>query len=53
MAINGADNAALLAVQILAAADENLADKLGRMKEDMQQGVIEKDRALQEKITAL
>lgn len=53
VAINGADNAALLAVQILAAADENLADKLGRMKEDMQQGVIEKDRALQEKITAL
>lgn len=53
VAINGADNAALLAVQILAAADENLADKLGRMKEDMQQGVIEKDRALQEKIAAL
>ena len=53
VAINGADNAALLAVQMLALADEALAAALLKMKEDMQNGVIEKDKALQQKVAEL
>jgi len=51
VAIDGADNAAILAAQILAAADETLAKKLCEMKADMEKKVIEKDRQLQEKIS--
>lgn len=50
VAIGGAENAALLAVQILSLADEKLKEKLHIMKENMEKAVIEKDRALQEKI---
>jgi 5-(carboxyamino)imidazole ribonucleotide mutase len=50
VAIDGADNAAILATQILAVADESLADKLSAMKADMEAGVAEKDRKLQEKL---
>lgn len=50
VAIDGADNAALLALQMLAISDGALADKLSKMKEDMAQGVLKKDEALQEKI---
>jgi len=50
VAIDGADNAAILAAQILALSDESLADKLKAMKTDMENKVIEKDNLLQEKL---
>jgi len=50
VAIDGADNAAILAAQILALSDEALADKLKAMKTDMENKVIEKDNQLQEKL---
>ncbi|MCL2210728.1 MAG: 5-(carboxyamino)imidazole ribonucleotide mutase [Treponema sp.] len=50
VAIDGADNAAILAAQILAVSDDSLAQKLTAMKADMAQKVAEKDRQLQEKL---
>ena len=47
VAVDGADNAALLAAQILAVEDEALAAKLQQLKEDMKQGALDKDAALQ------
>ena len=44
----GADNAAILAVQILALADAELASKLDAHKAGLVAGVAEKDRRLQE-----
>jgi 5-(carboxyamino)imidazole ribonucleotide mutase len=49
VAIDGADNAAILAAQILAVNDDTLADKLSEMKAKMEAQVIEKDSLLQEK----
>ena len=46
VAINGAQNAALLAAQILALSDDALAQRLLKRKEDMRQTVLEKDAAL-------
>ncbi len=46
VAINGSENAALLAAQILALSDETLQNKLSRMRADMHDKVLEKDRAL-------
>lgn len=43
----GAKNAAILAVQILALSDEDLACKLAGFKKAQEQKVIEKDAALQ------
>lgn len=43
VAIDGAENAAILAAQILALSDDALALKLDQMKEDMANGVREKD----------
>ncbi|NLT08786.1 MAG: 5-(carboxyamino)imidazole ribonucleotide mutase [Ruminococcus sp.] len=51
--IDGAKNAAVLAVQILSLADEELAGKLADEKRNMAEGVIAKDKALQEQIAAL
>ena len=51
--IDGAKNAAVLAVQILSLADDELAGKLAEEKENMANGVIAKDKALQEQIAAL
>lgn len=48
VAINGGDNAALLAIQILALADENLAQKLKNHKKEMLDKVIEDDQNLEE-----
>lgn len=48
VAINGGDNAALLAIQILALADENLALKLKNHKKEMLDKVIEDDQNLEE-----
>jgi 5-(carboxyamino)imidazole ribonucleotide mutase len=44
VAVNGAANAALLAVQILAVSDNELAEKFTAMKADMAQAVEEKDK---------
>ncbi|MCL2179682.1 MAG: 5-(carboxyamino)imidazole ribonucleotide mutase [Treponema sp.] len=49
VAIDGADNAAILAAQILATGDNALADKLTAFKTDMANKVTEKDNQLQEK----
>ena len=43
----GAKNAAILAVQILALADDELANKLSDFKKAQEKKVIEKDSALQ------
>lgn len=53
VAIDGAENAALLAAQILALGEPELADKLVKMKQDMEAAVMDKDAALQEKIKEL
>lgn len=50
VAIDGAKNAALLAIEILAVSDDELAQKLENMKKDMEQEVIEKDKKLQSQI---
>jgi 5-(carboxyamino)imidazole ribonucleotide mutase len=47
VAIDGAENAAILAAQILALTDECLAEKLSKFREDMEREVSEKDKALQ------
>ena len=51
--IDGAKNAAVLAVQILAVSDKALADKLAEEKQKMADGVKEKDKKLQAEIAAL
>ena len=48
--VNAAKNASLLAAEILAVSDSELSQKLIEMRADMAQAVIEKDKALQEKI---
>lgn len=53
VAIDGADNAAILAVQMLALSDEALAEKLAAMKEEMKKGVAAKDAAVAAKAAAL
>ncbi len=50
VAIDGAENAALLAVQMLALGDEELARKLEQKKRDMAAKVLEKDRKLQQQL---
>ena len=48
VALNGGDNAALLAIQILALSDENLSQKLNDYKKEMSDKVIEDDKNLEE-----
>lgn len=48
VAINGGDNAALLAIQILALSDENLSQRLKDHKKEMLDKVIEDDKNLEE-----
>ncbi len=43
VAINGGANAALLAAEILALSDENLAEKLENMREENKKAVLAKD----------
>jgi 5-(carboxyamino)imidazole ribonucleotide mutase len=50
MAINGARNAGVFAVQILAGADETLRAALRSFKGELTRVVLEKDRLLQEKL---
>ena len=52
VAIDGAQNAAILAAQILALSDDALAVKLDDFKKDMEAGVEAKDRKLQETLNA-
>ncbi len=46
VALNGAKNAAILAVQILALWDESLAVKIGQYKMELEKSVLEKARKL-------
>jgi 5-(carboxyamino)imidazole ribonucleotide mutase len=48
--INAAKNAAILALQILAVSDAELASELDMMKSEMADGVLKKDAAIQAKI---
>ncbi|MBR4880000.1 MAG: 5-(carboxyamino)imidazole ribonucleotide mutase [Clostridia bacterium] len=47
VAIDGAENAAILSAQILGVYEEDIAKKLDTMKEDMTNAVIAKDKKLQ------
>ena len=49
VAINGAANAALLAIEILAVTDSELADKLDKMRKDGAETVLKKDAAISAK----
>ena len=53
VAIDGADNAAILAAQMLAVSDETLAKALEEMKRQMEEGVQKKDKAIQDAAAAL
>jgi 5-(carboxyamino)imidazole ribonucleotide mutase len=52
VAINGADNAALLAVQILSVKHEELRNKFKEYKKQMAEKVINKDKKLNEKLNS-
>ncbi len=52
VAIDGAENAAILAAQMLALSDDALAAKLEAMREDMTAAVLKKEAALQEELSA-
>ena len=47
VAVDGADNAAILSAQMLALSDSDLADRLIRFKSDMAQEVAQKDQKMQ------
>ena len=47
MAINGAKNAGLLAVQILATSDSDLQKKMGDYKKELKDMVVEKSTQLE------
>ena len=49
VAIDGAANAALLSIQILAVEDETLREKLDASRSDASKKVLEKNRAIEEK----
>ena len=50
VAIDGADNAALLAIQILALSDQDLSTKLTEYKENMVNEVLKKDTEIQTEV---
>ena len=50
VAINGAQNAALLAAEMLSICDDELAARLDKLRRDMEAATLEKDRALREKL---
>jgi len=51
VAIDGARNAGLLAVQILALSDEGLASSLSRFKRKLTEQILEKDKKLQAELS--
>lgn len=53
VAIDGADNAAILAAQMLALSDDSIAAQLEQIKVDMEKGVAKKNEALQAKVAEL
>ena len=53
VAVNGAKNAAVLAIQMLALSDDALAEKLENAKQDMINGVIAKNEKLQKMVDEL
>lgn len=53
VAVNGAKNAAVLAIQMLALSDDALADKLAAAKQKMIDGVKEKDAKIQQMVEEL
>ncbi|MDE6726599.1 MAG: 5-(carboxyamino)imidazole ribonucleotide mutase [Oscillospiraceae bacterium] len=53
VAVDGAKNAAILAVQMLALSDDALAEKLAAAKTAMLEQINEKDRKLQEELKSL
>lgn len=50
VAIDGAQNAGLLAAQILSVSDSELAEKLDKKRVSMRESVLEKDAELQKKL---
>ena len=52
VAIDGAENAAILAAQIVALSDDALAAKLDAMREEMTAAVLKKEATLQEELSA-
>ena len=50
MAVNGGVNAALLAAQILAVSDDDLAKKLDDARVDMAKAIAEKEAKLQQEL---
>ena len=52
VAIDGAQNAALLAAQIIAVEDKELADKLDAQRKSAQDGVLLKNKNVEEKFNA-
>lgn len=50
VAIDGADNAAILAAQILGVSDSPIADQLEKMKADMAEEVMKKDKNIQAEV---
>ena len=53
VAIDGADNAAILAAQILAVSDDEIAAQLSEMKKKMTDEVLEKDKKIQAEVAAI
>lgn len=53
VAVNGAKNAAILAIQMLALSDDTLADRLAEAKQKMIDGVKEKDAKMQQMVAEL
>ena len=52
VAINGAANAAILAAQIFAVADAELAERLAEAKRKLAESVAERNERLQQKLAA-
>ena len=50
VAIDGAQNAALLAAQIIAVEDKELSDKLKMMRKEASKKVLEKDKTIAEQL---
>lgn len=50
VAIDGAQNAAYLAAQIIAVSDDALRERLAALRKEMSAAVLEKDKAISEKL---
>ena len=52
VAIDGAENAALLAIQILSVSDSSFGEKLKQHRKNMENTIEEKNKALQEQVSS-